>query len=141
MPKKQPAHDRNLLSIVGAVSVALGVGFAFVWFYLQYADKQSREINYLSLPSISISRDGHSIAASFAVRISAADAAWASRNKQALEQVMKQALLDVDPVRARAPNGLAEFQVRLRDAGNGMLQTSRIQEVLVTDFLVSEGDL
>ena len=138
MPKR-PAHD-NLLYVIGIVTVVLAVGFTLAWFYLQYADRQSREINYMKLPDVAISRDGHSISASFAVRTSAADAQWASQNKLALEQVMKQALLAVDPLRVRAPNGLQALQNTVRDASNLTLHTDKVQEVLVTDFLVSEGD-
>jgi hypothetical protein len=140
MPKR-PARDNLLLYVIGIVTVVLAVGFGLAWLYLQYADKQSREINYLNLPQVAISRDGHSISASFAVRTSAADAKWASQNKSALEQVMKQSLLAVDPVHVRAPNGLQALQNTVRDASNLTLHTDKVQEVLVTDFLVSEGDL
>lgn len=140
MPKR-PARDNLLVKAVAVVLVVLAAGFVLTWIYLQYADKQSREINYLRFPSVAISRDGHSISASFAVRTSAADAKWASRNKLALEQIMKQTLLAVDPVRVRAPNGLQALQETVRAASNVTLQTDKVQEVLVTDFLVSEGDL
>ncbi|HYD94777.1 MAG TPA: flagellar basal body-associated FliL family protein [Noviherbaspirillum sp.] len=138
--QKKPAQDRKLSSIVGIVLVVLAAGFAIGWFYLRHEDRQATQINYLRLPEVAISRDGHSIRASFAFRTSAADADWVARNRPALEQVMKQVLLAVDPVQVRAPDGLREFQGQLRDATNGALQSSRIQEVLVTDFLVSEGD-
>lgn len=141
MPKK-PARDKHLLSIVGivAVTVVLAACFAAAWIYLQREDRLSREISYLRIPSVSISRDGHSIAASFAFRTSAADGEWAARNKAALEQLMKKALLEADPVASRAPNALLGLQEQLRDTSNAALQTTRIQEVLITDFLVSEGD-
>jgi flagellar basal body-associated protein FliL len=134
------AREKNLLSVIAIVVAVLAVGFTAAWLYMQYQEKQSREITYLRLPSIAISRDGHSISATFAIRTSAADATWASKNKFALEQVMKQALLAVDPVAARAPGGLKALQDQVRETSNATLQSERIQEVLVTDFLVSEGD-
>lgn len=140
MPKK-PARDNLLLYVIGIVTAVLAVGFTLAWLYLQYADKQSREIIFLKLPDVAISRDGHSISASFAVRTSAADAKWAAQHKVALEQIMKQSLLAVDPVRVRAPNGLQALQNTVRAASNLTLQTDKVQEVLVTDFLVSEGDM
>lgn len=138
---KKPVREKNLVTIVGIVLAVLAVGFGIAWLYMQYEEKQSRKITYLGLPPVAISRDGHSISATFAIRTSAADASWASKNKVALEQVMKQALLAVDPVEARAPGGLKALQDKVREAGNTTLQSERIQEVLVTDFLVSEGDL
>ncbi len=140
MPKRA-ARDSLLLYVIGAVMVALAIGFALAWLYLQYADKQSREIQYLTLRDVAISRDGHSISASFAIRTSAADAKWASQHKPVLEQVMTQALLAADPIRVRTPDGLQALQISVRDASNQTLHTDKVQDVLVTDFLVSEGDL
>ena len=138
---KRPARDRVLLYAIGATLVVLAVGFALAWLYMQHADRQSREINFLQLPSIAISRDGHSIAATVAFRTSAADASWAGKNQAALEQIVKRGLMAADPVQVRSPNGLKNLQDTLREASNATLQTTRVQEVLVTDFLVSEGDL
>ena len=138
---KKAASEKNLLPIVAAVVVILVVGFGSAWLYMQHKEKLNRDITYLKLPSVAISRDGHSISATFAVRTSAADAKWASKNKAALEQVMMQALLSADPVQARTPGGLQALQDKVRETGNATLQSDRIQEVLVTDFLVSEGDL
>jgi flagellar basal body-associated protein FliL len=138
---KKAAHDKHLLPIVAMVVAILAAGFGGAWYYIQNKEKQNREIAYLKVPSVAISRDGHSIRATFAVRTSEADTEWVSKNKMALEHVMKQALLDVDPVAARTPGGIRALQEKVREAGNTILQSRRIQEVLITDLLVSEGDL
>lgn len=138
---KRRVRDRTLLKVIGAAIVILAIGFALAWWYMQHAEKQSREIAYLNMPPIAISRDGHSISATFAVRTSAADAKWAEKNKAALQQVMKRMLLELDPVQARGPKGLKTLQDTVREASNVALHTSKVQEVAVTDFLVSEGDL
>lgn len=130
----------NLPTIVGIASVVLLAGFVAVWFYLQYAQRMSREVRYLALPSVAINGSGHSISASFAIKTSGADAGWATKNKQALELVMTQALMELDPKRALAPGGLRTLQNTLRETTNTALHTDKVQEVLVTDFLVSEGD-
>ncbi|HEY0844501.1 MAG TPA: flagellar basal body-associated FliL family protein [Noviherbaspirillum sp.] len=138
---KRHARDHLILKAIGVTLVVLAVGFGLAWFYLQHAERLSREITYLALPSIAISRDGHSISAGIAIRTSAADADWAKKNKSILEQTMKSALLEVDPVKVREPGGLKKLQETLRESSNARLQTTRVQEVVVTDFLVSEGDL
>ena len=138
---KKAARERNLLTIIAIVVAVLAVGFGGAWLYMDHKEKQEREIAYLRLPPVAISRDGHSMSATFAIRTSAADADWASKNKGTLEQVMKKALLEADPVAARAPGGLQHMQEQVRHVANATLQSQRIQEVLVTDFLVSEGDL
>lgn len=138
---KQSARDKPLTSTVAIALAVLAVSFAAVWLYLQYTQKRNAEIRYLALPSVAISRDGHSISASFGVRTSGADADWAAKNKNALEQVMKRALMEVDPQRVRTPTGIQLLQNTLREASNAELRTDKVQEVLITDFLVSEGDL
>ena len=137
---KKAAREKNLRALVAIVVAVLGTGFGAAWLYMQHKEKQSREIAYMRLSPVAISRDGHSMSATFAVRTSLADAAWAAKNRSTLEQVMKSALLEADPVAARAPGGLQAMQEKVRETANARLQSDRIQQVLVTDFLVSEGD-
>lgn len=139
-PQKQSAHDHVLLYTIAAALVVLAIGFVLASFYRQQAERKSVEITYIGFPGVAVSRDGHSIRASFAVRVSVADAEWASTQKQPLEHVMKQALMEADPVRVRAPEGLKALQEGVRSASNAALKSNRVQEVLVTDLLVSEGD-
>ncbi len=140
MPK-QPTRDKPLLTIVAIVLAVLAVGFAGVWLYLKHAEKLDAEVRYLRLAPVAISHNGISMSATVAVRTSGSDEDWAREHGLALEEVVKQALLAADPERVRAPGGLQKLQESLKAASNAMLQTDRVQEVLVTDFLVSEGDL
>lgn len=140
MPKRSTRD--NLLTYTVAITLAvLATGFAVTWLYLQRAEKLRTEVRYLTLPSVSISRDGHSIAATVAIRTSGADARQVADHQHALEQLAKRALMAVDPVRVRAPGGLQNLQQTLRESANTVLQAGSVQEVLITDFLVSEGDL
>lgn len=138
------ARDYGLAYTVVAALVLLAASFALVWAYLHHKDRLQREIRYLTLPPVAISRDGHSMTATIAVRTSAADADWAARNKAALQQAAQRVLMEFDPQQVRGAQvaqGLQTLQNTLRDAGNRVLQTTSVQEVLLTDFLLSEGDL
>ncbi|MFC7515482.1 flagellar basal body-associated protein FliL [Herbaspirillum sp. GCM10030257] len=136
-----PAKDRQLVLIIGIALLVLLLSFGGVWLYLQYAKKLRTQTNYLSLPSIAISRDGHSIRAGIAIRTSGEDAGWASKNQQAFEQVMKRALMAADPEKLRSEAGILAMQESLRDAGNDAIGHGKVREVLLTDLLISEGDL
>ncbi|WP_057288894.1 flagellar basal body-associated FliL family protein [Noviherbaspirillum sp. Root189] len=136
-----PAKDRQLVLTIGIALLILLLSFGGVWLYLQYAKKLRTQTNYLSLPSIAISRDGHSIRAGIAIRTSGEDANWASRNQQAFEHVMKRALMEADPKKLRSEAGIVAMQESLRDAGNDALGHGKVREVLLTDLLISEGDL
>ncbi|GAB3542784.1 hypothetical protein GCM10027343_15300 [Noviherbaspirillum agri] len=138
------SRDRWSAFTVGAALVILAVGFALAWFYMQYRERLSAEVSFLMLPPIAISHSGHSMSATVAVQTSAADAGWAADNKRVLEQVVKRVLMDADPQKVAgaptAPAGLDALQKTLRDASNAELQTTRVQDMLLTEFLVSEGD-
>lgn len=140
MPKQAP-RDKPILTIVAIVFGVLALGFAGAWLYLRHVEKLEAEVRYLRLPSVAISRDGHSMSATVAIRTNGAEADWIAKRKPTLELVVKQALMTADPVRSRAPGGLQALQEALKVSSNAALQTDSVQEVLVTDFLVSEGDL
>jgi len=138
------ARDRWPVYTVSIALIVLMVGFALAWFYLQYRDRMSREVSFLVLPPVAISHNGHSMSATVAVKTSAADAAWAAENKRALEHVIKRVLMEADPAKVAgvptAPAGLEALQHTLREASNVELQTTRVQDMLLMDFLLSEGD-
>lgn len=138
------ARDYGLAYTVLAALVLLAASFALVWFYLHHKDRLQRETRYLTLPPVAISRDGHSMSAIIAIKTSAADADWAARNKAALQNAAQRVLMEFDPKQvqgAQVAQGLQTLQNKLREAGNAALQSPGLQEVLLTDFLLSEGDL
>jgi flagellar basal body-associated protein FliL len=141
MPPKRPAHEHRVLYVVVTLLVVLALGFCGTWFYLQHARQLDREVSYFRLPSVAVSRNGHSMSATVAIKTSGTDANWGAQNKRALEQVMTQVLMDADPQRTHAPGGLQKLQETLKTSINDALHTDKVQEVLITDFLVSEGDL
>lgn len=136
---KPPKRDKSILYTVAAAFLLLVAGFAFVWFYQRHAaDLRSRTVYSKPLRVVAAARN-YSVAASFAVRVSGADADWVADNRRALEQVMQQALTTGDARAALTPGGLRALQESLRRAGNAALHTDKIQQVLITDFLVSDS--
>jgi hypothetical protein len=137
-------RDRWSAYTVSIALVTLAAGFALAWFYMQYRERLSQEVSFMMLPPVAISHNGHSMSATVAVKTSAADAAWVTENKRALEQVVKRVLMEADPAKVAgvptAPDGLQALQHSLREASNVALQTTRVQDMLLTDFLLSEGD-
>lgn len=128
------------MRIVLFAGLLLLIAFAAAWWYLQHAERERQSSSYTSLKPVAISRGGHSIAATFAIKTSNADARWATQNRLGIQTALQQALLGVDPVQVRAPGGLHKLQREMQKSINGMLATDKVQEVVITDFLVSEGD-
>jgi hypothetical protein len=138
--QKPPQRDRSQRNTIVIALLALAVGFVAVWMYLQHAKKMDAEIRYLTLTRVAISHEGHSMAATVAIRTSGSDADWARRQQSALESAVKVALMEADPIHSRGPQGIPELQEKIRATSNKLLGTDKVQEAIITDFLVSEGD-
>jgi flagellar basal body-associated protein FliL len=72
---------------------------------------------------------------SFAVRITGADTEWAEKNGAAIEATMKEALTTAHPLQLATPDGMKQFENRVRSSANAKLNTDKVQDVVVTDFL------
>lgn len=132
------ARDNNLIvySLV-IVSVVLIVGYAGAWWYRQHMEQLRRQVAYSQPLEVAVSNDDYSVAAKLAIKTSAADSEWVQKTRRVLEELARERLSDADPKRLLAPNGLKAWQDGLRDASNAKLNTDKVQEVLITDFVFS----
>lgn len=136
---KTTKKESSIVLTASLAIAALAVAFALTWLYLQYADKNRPEVAYAPFKPVVVRAQEYSIAASFVLQTSHADASWVSKNQKELETVLKSALNDADPKGIRAPNGLQALQVALKDAGNKALKTDKIQQFLFTDFIIQSN--
>ena len=132
----KPKKERSIVVTASLVVAALVVAFAMTWIYLQYASKVRVDVAYAPFKPIVVRAQDYSIAASFVLQTSTADAAWVAKNQKQLEAVLQEALNEADANGIRAPNGLQALQISLRDISNEALQTTKIQQVLLTDFII-----
>lgn len=139
MPK-QAVRDRSVRTLVLVSIVALVVGFGAVWLYFERAQRLAAEVRFVTLPRVAISRDGHSMAATVAIRTDGNAADWAAGHQRGLKEAVKVALMEADPVAVRKPGGIADLQRDIADTCRRVLKTDKVQEAVITDFLVSEGD-
>jgi flagellar basal body-associated protein FliL len=79
------------------------------------------------------------VALSFAIRTSGADTSLVADNRRVLEQVAQRVLVARDMRQARTPEGMQALQEALRGAFNAALHTDKVQQVLITDFLLSSS--
>lgn len=140
MDKPVPMREQSVRNAILLALLVLALGFGATWLYFERAKRLDAEVHYLTLPRVAISRDGHSMAATVAVRTSGNAAGWAAQQQRALQEAVKLALMQADPVAVRGPGGIARLQENISDTAARMLKTDKVQEVLVTDFVVSEGD-
>ncbi|MBC7499465.1 MAG: flagellar basal body-associated FliL family protein [Herminiimonas sp.] len=135
----KPKKERSIVVTASLVVAALVVAFAMTWIYLQYASKVRVDVAYAPFKPVVVRAQDYSIAASFVLQTSTADAAWVAKNQKQLEAVLQEALNEADANGIRAPNGLQALQVSLRNISNEALQTTKIQQVLLTDFIIQSN--
>lgn len=136
----KPVRDRSVRNAVLLSVLGLVISFGAVWLYFERAQRLGAEVRFLTLSRVAISRDGHSMAATVAIRTDGNAAGWAADHQRGLEEAVKVALMEADPVASRGPDGIAQLQRDITDTCNRLLKTDRVQQAVVTDFLVSEGD-
>lgn len=136
IPRKA-ARDNLIAYAVLFVSTVLIAGFAGAWWYRQHQETLRGQVAYSQPVEVSFANQDYSMAATLAIKTSAADAAWVQETRRVLEQLVRERMNDADPKRLLAPNGLKAWQESLRDESNARLKTDKVQEILITDFVFS----
>lgn len=130
---KQPVRERALWKTIAVPAIALVIGFALTWFYLQWKEPLHNQTMYSKPQQVAVAVNGYTMRLSFAVRTTDID--WTRNNGAALEAVMAEALQTVQPQQLTSAPSMQAFQEKVRADANVKLKTDRVQEVLVTDFL------
>lgn len=131
-------HFTGYLAIVAMLSLVASLAAA--WFYLQSQPRIEPRAAFVDTGPMVVSIDGYNIATRMAVQTSKADGDWANSNRSALIQVLNHALATSNPKTLLTPQGLQNLQTVLADAGNAAMQTAKIQNVLLTEFLIQVAD-
>jgi flagellar basal body-associated protein FliL len=131
-------RDNLIAYTLLATTFVLIAGFAIASAHQKRLVKAQMEPVFLKpFPVVTATRK-HSIAATFTVRTRQSDEQWAKSNKAAMEEILKGVLISADLDGGLAPDSLRKLQESLRDTLNTTLQTTKVQEVLITDFLLGD---
>lgn len=133
---KPVTRDKFVTNTTIAMVLVLVIAFALFGWYWQQARSNDGAFGYAIVGPLTISAPDYSVAARVAIQTRKSDAAWALANRAALQKIIESQLAAVDPVRVRAPGGLLQLQRNLKDAANRDLKTDKIEQILLTDFLL-----
>jgi len=136
---KASTRDRSTVYTVAIALVILLAGFAFAWFYKARDTQLHNQTVYSKPTRVVAGSSNYSVAVSFAIRTSGADTRLITDNRRVLEQIAQQVLVARDMRQARTPQGMQALQEALRGAFNAALHTDKVQQVLITDFLLSSS--
>ena len=131
-PRRDRFVTNTTIAVVGLLLLAFAA-FGWYWRGMQPADVAVR---YAIVGPLTISTDGYSVAARLAVQTSKANADWANTNRPALRRIIETTLTAVDPQQIHAPGALQSLQRQLKDAANQALHTDKVEQILLTDFIL-----
>lgn len=133
---KTLTRDKFVTNATIGVVLALVTAFAIFGWRWRPARPPDRAFGYAIVGPLRVSTDAYSVAARIAVQTSKSDAAWADVNRAALQKIIESRLAAVDPTQVRAPGGLLQLQRTLKDAANRDLKTDKVEQILLTDFVL-----
>ncbi len=136
---KPKSRDRFTLIAIGLIIFLLLASFAAVWFYRHEQAKTAIRQNYTMVGPLVVSTDEYSVGTSMALETSAENAEWASKNQPAIRAVIETTLRSLDAQQVHLPGGLAALQVALTEAVNKGMKTDKVEQILLTDFLLQTG--
>ncbi|MFT5588482.1 MAG: flagellar basal body-associated protein FliL [Bradyrhizobium sp.] len=136
---KPKSRDKFTLIATGLIIFLLVASFAAVWFYGNERGKTSLRQNYTVVGPLIVRTDEYSVGTRMALETSAENAEWASKNQPAIRAVIETTLRSLDARQVHLPGGLAALQVALTAAVNKGMKTDKVEQILLTDFLLQTG--
>lgn len=130
------ARDYSVFYIAAALLLFLTLAFGVAWYYVKDSPRMMFRSAYLDTGQMIVAVDGYSIAARFSVQTSKDNGDWAIENKKSIAGAIQKALVESDPHKMLTPSDLNTLQSSLRKNGNAFLQTDKIENVLLTEFLI-----
>lgn len=133
----KPNSDNRFTNIAITLILLLLVAvFAALWFYRIRTPVADSRVNYAIVGPLVISTDDYSLGTRIAIQTTLNDTEWAAKNQPAMRTLIETTLRSVDPEQVRKSGGLAALQLLLKDIVNQGLQTKKVEQILLTDFLL-----
>jgi flagellar basal body-associated protein FliL len=136
VPKKEKQSDNFTLYVVGGALAVVLVGFVVAWFYFQQSRQMEPTVAYSTFGPMVVRASEFSVRATVTVQTDNDHASWMDANKKQLDYALQTALGQIDPDKARKPDGITYLQTTLQQATNGALKTNNVQQILLTDFII-----
>ena len=129
-------RDRFVFIAISAIVGVLLCAFVGTWFWWRQSHPASVVLDYAMIGPLVVSTDAYSVSTRLALQSDSADAAWIKQHDAVLRRTLESALMSLDPQQVRAPGGLAALQLRLLETIHRQLATEKIEQLLLTDFIL-----
>ena len=129
-------RDRFVTIAISAMIIVLLCAFVGTWLWWRQNHPATISPAYATLAPLIVSTDAYSVSARIALQSGSEDAQWVKQNDAALRRVLASTLLTLDPRQVHAPGGLMALQSLLLDAIHRQLSTDKVEQLLLTDFIL-----
>lgn len=139
-PPVDASEDSLVAYIAAAVILVLAIMVGFGWYYFQTSERIKPKVAFTKFGPVRVQTQDFSLLTSFALQTGTGVSDWKPEEKKILDSVFQKVLSETNPKNVLTQTGMEPLQQALRDAGNAALNTSVIQSVIVTDFLVVSNE-
>ncbi|GGI18120.1 MAG: flagellar basal body-associated FliL family protein [Oxalicibacterium faecigallinarum] len=134
---KATQSDNTAAYILLAIVVIAIAGF-MGWMYFQYKERAAAGIAYTSFGPIVVRGSEFSVRTSVSVQSRSGNASAMNEQGKQIEFALQSAFSQLDPRRAKQPDGVAYVQQVARDSVKSAIGPS-VEDVLITDFIIQEN--
>ena len=135
-PPGNASEDSLVAYIAAIVILALAIVVGIGWYYFQSRETIKTDVAYTKFGPVRVQTQGASFRANIAVQTRTGLSSWTLEEKRILDSVFQKVLSEADPKNVLTQSGMEPLQNALRNAGNAALNTTILQAVFVTDFLI-----
>lgn len=136
---KPTERDKFVTVTASVIVIALLILLTALWFFVYRENPVEASVNFAIIGPIVSGADGYSVSTRVAVQTSKENAEWAEKNRAAVQRVIESTLIDLDPAQVHAVGGLLQLQQRLQETIKRELHTDKVEQILLTDFLLQTG--
>ncbi len=130
------SQDNLVAYVASVVIVALAIVIGIGWYYFQSTERIRVDVAYAKVGPLKVQTQGFTIRTTVAVQTRPNNDRWTLEQRRILESVFQKTLAETDPKTILTADGMQALQNLLKNAGNMALNTSVVQGVVLTDFLL-----
>lgn len=129
-------RDRFVTIAIGVIVTVLVCALGAGWVWWRQANPSIAAPAFTVIGPIVSSTEKYSVSARIALQTGGDNAEWVKKNNTVLRGILEAALQSLEPRQVHATDGLLAVQTQLLSAIEQQLNTDKIEQLLLTDFIL-----
>lgn len=137
--KPKVSQSDNTVAYVLLSIVVIAICAFMGWMYFEYKTRTEAGIAYTTFGPMVVRGSEFSLRTSVSVQSRSGNASIVSEQGKQIEFALQSGFSELDPHRAKQPDGITYVQQVARDSVRSILGTQSVEDVLITDFIIQEN--